>query len=116
MRGHEVDLDVGAGIRDRAQVAPPAGDGIVGEDVVDLVDRGLLATEPAHVRGAALPARGRGDRLVADGVGLVGVVLVLVAVVVILGEAEVDESPVPCIAYGHVALFRPPGTKSCAGV
>src|SRR5690606_37524285 len=97
-RGHEMDLDVGAAVAavDRPQDAASGAGLLVGEDVVDLVSRAAALGDPAYRR------RPRGRWVVhlpvRRGVRLVDVVL---AILRILGEAEVDEGAVPCVSQCH---------------
>ena len=96
-RDDEVDLDVGVAVADRAQRARARGRDrlVVGEDVVDLVAaRAARGRQAAHLRSRSRRAF---EGLFGAGLGL-EVVLVLGAVVVILGEAEVDQRSMPCVA------------------
>ena len=69
---------------------------VVGEDVVDLVAAGApRGGKAADARGFAFAAAF--EEVLGAGVGLVDFV-VLGTVVVILGEAEVDQRSMPCVA------------------
>ena len=89
-----------------AGLAPAALAGrVVGEDVVELV--AAAALEPADVGALAIAVLqlclGLGLAL-GDG---------LVAAVILLGEAEVDERAVPCVADRHLGVrIRSVGPKS----
>src|SRR5581483_3021940 len=94
VRRHQVDAHFGAVTPHRAQDPRPPPHVLVGEDVVDLVARRPAAlADPADRR---LP--GRLVHVVGPGLGLVGVLGVLR----ILGEPEVDEGTMPCVAEGHI--------------
>ena len=70
---------------------------LVGEDVVDLV--AAAALQPAHVGPVAVA-------ILELDLGL-GLAHRLVARILLLGEAEVDQRAMPCVAKRHAAvLFR----------
>src|SRR3954452_2987343 len=93
---YQVDLDVPAAAAavtaDRAEHAGLTAAGrLVGEDVVELV--AAPALEPPDVRPLAVPVLELGLRLVLRDR--------LVARVLLLGQAEVDERAMPCVAKRH---------------
>src|SRR5215208_1656129 len=95
----EMHPDVRAVAADRAQhPAAAAHRLVVGEDVVDLVARAPALTQRAHGRAT------RRRRLV-HVLPCLGLVDVAVAVAGILGKAEIDQRPMPCVAEGHCSAY-----------
>ena len=76
-------LAAGSGATERSRVVRDSVDGVVGEDVVDLV--------AAAARGEAPDVGPLAVALLEVALGLAGVDLLLLVRVAVLGEAEVDE-------------------------
>ena len=100
-RDDEVDLDVGVAVADR-RAGPGSGEAAIGSSSAKMSsissrrarrEVGRRRTWPDPSRRASRSSSGVGDEFV----------LVLGAVVVVLGEAEVDERFVPCVSECHIS-------------
>jgi len=75
---------------------------VVGEDVVDLVAAATGGGKAAHRCRLATPPGV--EHLLGAGLRLVALV-VIGAVVVVLGEAEIDHRAMPCVSKSHLWAF-----------
>src|SRR6476659_7229860 len=101
VRRDQVDANVGASVPPHGPQharAPASRRLVVGEDVVDLVATAATVADrpdrPGTRRVVVLPLSSR-----------VGLVQVRLAVLRVLGEPEIDECTVPCVAEGHRSAY-----------